>query len=131
MTPGWNPSTRETPEGAFAAVHQCRRGALHFAGLPHAYQVGTRGVSVADMLARTKAAVAAKKITAPEPGSISYMLSKRQYVADATHNWHPHVMFFLPPVDATTMGAQRSGSPVYGATSDVEPVTTVLVVSPV
>ena len=44
-----------TPEGAFAAVHQCRRGALHFAGLPHAYQVGTRGVSVADMLARTKA----------------------------------------------------------------------------
>lgn len=120
----WNPKVR---------APQCINAAAARSMLPD-YLTRTRwvlaGVSVADMLARTKAAVAAKKITAPEPGSISYMLSKRQYVADATHNWHPHVMFFLPPVEATTMGAQRPASPVYGATSDVEPVTTVFVVSP-
>ena len=121
----WNPKVRSP---------QCINAAAARSMLPD-YLTRTRwvlaGGSVADMLARTRAAVAAKEITAPEPSSISYMLSKRQYVADATRNWHPHVMFFLPPVDATTMGAQRSGSPVYGATSDVEPVTTVFVVSPV
>lgn len=82
------------------------------------------------MLARTKAAVATKRITAPEPGAISYMQSKRQYVNDASHNWHPHVMFLLPPIDATSLGAGQSVSPVYGATSDVEPITIVFVVSP-
>lgn len=88
------------------------------------------GVSVADMAARTKAAVAAKKITAPEPGSVSYMLSKSQYVADVGHNWHPHIMFFVAPVDAASMGAGQPGSPLRGATSDIEPITTLFVVAP-
>jgi len=131
MTPGWNPSTREPLK---ERSPQCINAAAARSILPD-YLMRTRWVLAGSRWPTCwpapRRAVAAKKITAPEPGSISYMLSKKQYVADATHNWHPHVMFFLPPVDATTMGAQRSGSPVYGATSDVGPVTTVLVVSPV
>jgi hypothetical protein len=88
------------------------------------------GASVADMLAHTKAELAAKKMTAPGPGAISYMMSKRQYVNDATRNWHPHVMFLLPPIDAATLGARYPGSPVYGSTSDLEPFTILFVVSP-
>jgi len=79
---------------------------------------------------RTKAAVAAKQITAPEPGAVSYMLSKNQYVADVGHNWHPHVMFFVPPIDPASMGGNQPGSPVYGGTSDIEPITTLFVVAP-
>lgn len=120
----WNPNIRSP---------QCMNAAAARSVLPD-YLTRTQwvlaGVSLADMQARTKAAVAAKQISAPEPGAISYMLSKNQYVADATHNWHPHVMFFLPAIDAAAMGAGLSGSPVNGASSDVEPVTTVFVVSP-
>lgn len=121
----WNPKIRSP---------QCINAAAVRSVLPdylRRTQWVLSGVSVADMQARTKAAVAAKEITAPEPGAISYMLSKSQYVSDSGHNWHPHVMFFLPPIDASSMGAGLSGSPVYGSPSDVEPVTTLFVVSPV
>lgn len=121
----WNPKVRSP---------QCINAAAARSVLPD-YLTRTRwvlsGVSVASMESRTKAAVLAKKITAPEPGAISYMLSKQQYVADAAHNWHPHVMFFLPPLDPSSMGAARPGSPVYGGASDIEPVTILFVLSPI
>lgn len=120
----WNPKVRSP---------QCVNAAAARSVLP-AYLTRTKwvlsGVSRADMQARTKAAVAAKQITAPEPGAISYMLSKSQYVSDSAPHWHPHIMFFLPPLAVSSMGAGLSGSPVYGGQSDVEPVTTLFVVSP-
>ena len=124
----WNPKERSP---------QCINAAAARSVLPD-YLTRTKwvlsGVSVADMLARTRAAVAAKQITAPEPGGISYMMSKNQYVNDASTHWHPHVMFFLPPTDGASVGASPpsspTGSPVYASPSDVEPLTILFVVAP-
>jgi hypothetical protein len=89
------------------------------------------GVSKDEMLARTKAEVATKEITAPEPGAMSYMLAKGGYLGDAAGgHWHPHVMFFEPPTDPKLWGADVTGGEVYSFTSDVEPVTIFFVLAP-
>jgi hypothetical protein len=86
------------------------------------------GISRAEMLDRTKAAIAAKQITAPEAGAMSYMLSKDGYLGDKVGgHWHPHVMFYIPLMDPAAWGANLPSSPVFGASSDVEPVTTFFV----
>lgn len=86
------------------------------------------GVSRAEMLDRTKAAIAAKVITSPETGAMSFMLSKDGYLGDNVGgHWHPHVMFYIPRIDPSAWGANLPGSPVFGASSDIEPVTTFFV----
>jgi hypothetical protein len=85
------------------------------------------GVSRSAMLARTKAAIAAKTLGAPQPGAMCYMMSKQGYLSDADGHWHPHLMFFLPHTDGATWGADLDGSPVFAAQDDVEPVTTFMV----
>jgi len=85
------------------------------------------GASRSDMLDRTKAQIAAKTYVVPEPVSMSYMLSKQQYVSDTGGpggHWHPHLMFFVANTDAAAWGADLKGSPIYSAQSDPEPVTT-------
>ncbi|HSC47411.1 MAG TPA: hypothetical protein VLG68_04945 [Gammaproteobacteria bacterium] len=82
------------------------------------------GVSKTEMLNRTKAALAAKQITAPEPGAMSYMLSKGGYLGDnAGGHWHPHVMLYLPRTDAAVWGADLPGSPIFSFSSDLRPLT--------
>jgi hypothetical protein len=76
---------------------------------------------------RMKAAVAKKVFGAPEPGSMCYMMSKQGYLNDAADHWHPHVMFFLPPTDAASWGANLKGSPVFAAVGAPEPVTIFMV----
>jgi hypothetical protein len=88
------------------------------------------GVSRSDMLARTKAALAARTYVLPEPSAMSYMMSKQQYVSDAGGpggHWHPHLMFFVAHTDAAAWGADLSGSPIFSAQGDPEPVTTFMV----
>jgi hypothetical protein len=79
---------------------------------------------------RMKAAVAKKVFTAPEPGSMCYMMSKQGYLNDHDGHWHPHLMFFLPPTEAASWGANLKGSPVFSAPADLEPVTTFFVPVP-
>lgn len=124
----WNPKIR-TP--------QCWNAAAAKSLLPD-YLDRTRwvlaGVSRDEMTARTKAAFANHEIGPPAPGSMAYMLSKDQYITDATPpahaNWYPHVMFFVPATDGTPWGANVHGGPIFSATSDVEPVTTYFLVAP-
>jgi len=85
------------------------------------------GVSKSDMIARTKAAVAANTFVMPEPGVMAYMLSKQGYLSDTDGHWHPHLMFFLAHTDSAAWGADRDGSPVYAWQGDPEPVTTFIV----
>jgi hypothetical protein len=85
------------------------------------------GVSKSDMIARTKTALAAKTLLAPESGAMCFMLSKQGYLGDAAGHWHPHLMFFLPHTDGAAWGADLDGSPVFAAQSDPEPVTTFFV----
>ena len=92
------------------------------------------GVSKEEMLARTKAALAAHEIGSPAPGSMAYMLSKDQYINDpqpgSESRWYPHVMFFVPATEASNWGANGRGGPIFSTTSDVEPITTFFVLAP-
>jgi hypothetical protein len=74
-----------------------------------------------------KEAVAKKVFGVPEQGSMVYMMSKQGYLNDHDGHWHPHLMFFLPPTEAASWGANLKGSPVFAAQGDPEPVTIFLV----
>jgi len=88
------------------------------------------GASRAEMLDRTKAAIAAKEITAPEIGAMAYMMSKNGYLSDADGHWHPHLMFFLPRTEAAAWGANLPGVPMIGGGGDLEPVSAFLAAVP-
>jgi len=85
------------------------------------------GVSKSDMIARTKAALAANTFVMPEPGAMSYMLSKQGYLSDTDGHWHPHLMFFVAHTDGAAWGANLEGSPIFADQGDPEPVTTFIV----
>jgi hypothetical protein len=81
------------------------------------------GVSQAQMAERTKAAIAARQVVAPEVGAMSYMLSKQGYLNDSAGHWHPHVMIFLPRMAPAQWGAGAAGGVVSGDDSSLEPLT--------
>ena len=73
------------------------------------------GVSREQMIEKTRAAVADHSFQNPEPGALSFMLSKSGYITDEVAGpWLPHVMFFLPHGQAAAWGAGLEGSPVIG-----------------
>ncbi len=50
--------------------------------------------------------IAKGKLPTPEPGSVSYMLSKQGYLnAGVKGPWLPHVMFFVPEIDPKALGS--------------------------
>lgn len=81
------------------------------------------GMSQAQMIGRTKAALASGAITPPEPGAMCFMLSKGGYLSDTGGHWHPHLMFFAARTAPSTWGANLPGSPVQGGVSGTEPFT--------
>jgi hypothetical protein len=88
------------------------------------------GVSKADMIARTRAELAAKRIAMPEPGAMSFMMSKQGYLGDDAGHWHPHLMFFHAHTDASGWGADLHGSPVFASRDALEDITTFFVLVP-
>ena len=56
--------------------------------------------------------VAKGDLLVPEPGAMSYMLSKGGYLGDGIGAWHPHLMFHVPKTDDATWGANVVCSPV-------------------
>jgi hypothetical protein len=114
----WNPKERApicfNPQGA-RSVLPAFLNRTHWA---------LAGATKAEIIDRTKAAVAANAIPAPEVGSMTYMMAKNAYLSDQVAGpWHPHLMFFLPRIDVAEWGANVSGSPVMGAGSATEPWT--------
>jgi hypothetical protein len=81
------------------------------------------GVSRTDMVERTKAAIAAHVIAAPEVGAMSYMMSKQGYLNDQAGHWHPHLMFLLPRMAPAQWGANAAGGVVMADDSSLEPLT--------
>ena len=81
------------------------------------------GVSRQEMKTKARSAIAAHEFKSPEPGALSFMLSKNGYVSDdAAGPWLPHVMFFVPHGQAAAWAAGMKGSPVIGKDgSDIEP----------
>jgi hypothetical protein len=48
-----------------------------------------------------------------EPGAMSYMMSKDQYLSDnGSHNWIAHLMFYTPLMDGAVWGADLAKSPI-------------------
>jgi hypothetical protein len=84
-------------------------------------ELALEGLSKEVILARMKELVAAKAFPVPEIGSMSYMLSKEQYLGDGVRHWHPHLMFYMPgDMAASTWGANLEGaSPIYGGSEEL------------
>jgi hypothetical protein len=78
------------------------------------------GLSREEILARVKDAIAKKELSAPEIGSMSYMMSKQQYLNDGVVHWHPHLMFYVPgDTNPAAWGANLPSSPVLGGGKDL------------
>lgn len=61
-----------------------------------------------------------KELPALEPGAMSYMMSKQQYLSGADGPWHPHLMFFVLGDIAKSRGANLPGSPIFVANDPEE-----------
>jgi hypothetical protein len=85
------------------------------------------GVSKADMIAKTKAEIAANDYSLPGPGAVAFMLSKQQTLAAQPQHWHPHLMFFVAHASDAEWGANLAGSPVMIGVSGSDPIKTFLV----
>src|SRR5579862_4413262 len=72
-----------------------------------------------------------QKLPSLEPGAMSYMMSKDQYLTDqGHHNWIPHLMFYTPLMDGAVLGADLPNSPVMLNTQfhgDPEPIDVFMV----
>jgi len=85
------------------------------------------GQPKAQMFAAIRAGLDKKELATPEPGAMCYMLSKQGYLDDQAGHWHPHLMFFVPPTEAATWGADALGSPIL-RTDDPEDRLTVFLI---
>jgi len=78
------------------------------------------GSTKAQMVETIQAELAGDKLPMPEPGAMSYMMSKDGYLGDGPGHWHPHLMFHLPRMGAASWGANLDGSPVVMDTDHKE-----------
>jgi hypothetical protein len=102
----WNPRLRgpvcyNPPAAQSVLPFTMKRTALALAGQPKDA-----------MLETVKTAVARKELGPPEPGSMSYMMSRQQYLGDSGKSWMPHLMFHVPTSAAAAWGANLPGSPI-------------------
>jgi hypothetical protein len=87
------------------------------------------GVSIDEIMRRTKKAYASHRFPMPAAGSMGYMLSPEQLVGDGTTHWHPHLMFWfdksLPPA---AWGLSDSNSTIIEAPGDnISPIRLLLI----
>jgi hypothetical protein len=68
-------------------------------------EMALSGLTKSQMLDRTKGAVGDKRLPAPEPGSMSYMMSKHGDLGDGVGPWLSHLMFYAPKTDGAKNGA--------------------------
>jgi hypothetical protein len=86
------------------------------------------GKSKTEMVQAMASALDKKQLPALEPGAMCYMMSKQQYLNDGdTHNWHPHMMFFVAGDVAKSWGADLPASPVMAANDPEERATIFMV----
>lgn len=118
----WNPKVRGPA---------CLNAAAVRSVLPHYLERAQwvlSGISKSEMLARTKAELAAHSYLMPEPGAMCFMMAKGQYLSDSgSHHWHPHVMFYVADEHKADWGVDAEGSPVITGSMAPEPVTIFMV----
>jgi hypothetical protein len=102
----WNPKIR---------VPQCFNPAAARSILPLTIkrtEMVLAGLSKAQMIDSIKAGFDNKELPAPEPGAMSYMMSRAGYLNDALGHYVPHLMFYFPLTDKSSWGADLPDSPV-------------------
>jgi hypothetical protein len=111
----WNPNKRGPTCMNAAAVRSA------WPVVKRLTELALAGLSKDAILARMKASIANKEFGPPEIGSMSYMMSKSQYLQDDHPHWHPHLMFYMPgEMDGAVWGANLpAGSAVYGGGEDM------------
>jgi hypothetical protein len=102
----WNPHMRgplcyNPPAVRTILPYTIRRTALVLSGMH----------DKAALNAAIKANMAKHALPPLEPGALTYMMSKQQYLNDGAHNWMPHLMFYFPRAEAATWGADLDGAP--------------------
>jgi hypothetical protein len=85
------------------------------------------GRSQAEIAQALSSAYDRKELPALEPGALSYMMSRQQYLNDDGKAWHPHLMWFVPGEVADAWGANLTGSPMI-AVSDSENHMTIFMI---
>ena len=86
------------------------------------------GRTKAQMFEAIAAAIDEKELPAPEPGAMSYMLSKHGYLGDQVAGpWLPLLMFFTPQTDSKAWGADLPGSPIITFQNPEERLTVFLI----
>jgi hypothetical protein len=86
------------------------------------------GRSRTQMFDAIAGAIDKKELPAPEPGAMSYMMSKQGYLGDqAAGPWLPHLMFFAPKTDSEAWGADLPGSPIITFQNPEERLTVFLI----
>lgn len=88
------------------------------------------GLPVAQVKTRLEAAIAAKAVTAPETGAMSYMMSKDSYLSDGAGHAHPHLMIYLPRSEPSAWGANLPGGVVTADQGAPEPLTIFFMATP-
>jgi hypothetical protein len=114
----WNPKLRApvcfNPEGARSVLPSFRTRTAWV----------LQGRSQAEIRARTRRQMTAGHFPAPASGTMSFMMSKDGYLGDdAGGPWHPHVMFFMPPMPTTDWGADLPGTRIYSTAAGIDPYT--------
>ena len=87
-------------------------------------EMALAGKSKAQIVAANKQAYDKKELPPLEPGSMSYMMSKRAYLTDEGDHNLAHVMVYTPHIDPKEWGADLPNSPVMlnPQFKDVEPI---------
>lgn len=87
-------------------------------------EMALAGKSKAQIIAANKAAYDDKELPPLEPGSMSYMMSKRAYLTDNGDHNLAHVMVYTPHMDPAAWGADVTNSPVMlnPQFKDAEPI---------
>jgi hypothetical protein len=102
----WNPKVRSP---------QCFNPAAARSILPLTFkrtEMVLAGLSKAQMIDSIKAGFNNKELPAPEPGAMSYMMSRAGYLNDGVGHYVPHLMFYFPLTDKSSWGADLPDSPV-------------------
>ncbi|MGH6987620.1 MAG: hypothetical protein ACRED9_12390 [Caulobacteraceae bacterium] len=105
----WNPKIRSPNCINAAAVRTVLPAMLERA------KWALSGLSLEAMKERDKTSAAAHMT--PAAGSVSFMMSKDQYLNDGAGDWHPHLMFYAPRIDPSAWGANLQASPILASTN--------------
>lgn len=118
-SPGfWNPAIRGPACYNPAAVRSV---------LPGIYmrtQLALAGLSKEQILDSVRVAFAAHRLDGPEPGAMSFMMSKMQRIGSGAVRWLPHLMFELPRAAQADWGANVAGSPIVLHQDTLDPIIT-------